>query len=168
MQTITNLAVLLPVLLLIIQSSIILLLAVVLLRKLKVLKVPYAGMEYSHVILAGSIIFGAFFISISDVANLFQAYKAYDNLGESVARNLFIKFGQFLLVILFFEILFSVIVFTVTKIALGMKSSIKEIEDGNLPLSILLSVIIVCFALVLSTASTELMDLITPRFLSIR
>jgi type III secretory pathway component EscS len=168
MQTLLSFSTLLPIAILLLQAFIILFLSIVILKKLRLLKTPYAGMEYSQVIVAAAIIFGAFYISLSDIPSLFQAYKTYANQQEHIFNNTFSKFSQFFLVVLLFEILFVLVVYAVTKIILGARYSLKEMEDGNLPVSILLAVIITAFALVLHYGCKELVDFITPKFISFR
>jgi uncharacterized membrane protein YjfL (UPF0719 family) len=64
--------------------------------------------------------------------------------------------------------MFALISFFISKILLGLKETAKEIEEGNIPASILLSVIILGFAIVLQVCAKEMIEYITPHYINIR
>jgi uncharacterized membrane protein len=87
MNSIFRLEILLPVLLLVLQAFILLFLCLFVLRRLKIVKTPYAGMDYSQVIIAAAFLFGVFFISTSDTGALFQAFKTFQNAASTIFWN---------------------------------------------------------------------------------
>jgi hypothetical protein len=168
MNTILRFEMLIPILLLVMQSFVLLFIGLFILRRLKLLKLPYAGMEYSQLIVTASILFGVFFISTADTGGLFQTFKTFQNANSKVFSNTFYKFSQFFLVVFFFEILFGLISFFIIKLLLGFKGTLKEIEEGNIPASVLMGVIIICFAIILQHSGREVIDYITPKYLNFK
>jgi hypothetical protein len=167
MNTLFRTDLLLPVALLLVQAVVLLFIFIWVLRKLKILRTPFAGMEYSQVMVAAAFLFGAFFIATADSSSLFQTFKTLQNAGQKTSSGL-TKFNQFFLVIVFFEALLTLISFFASKLLLGLKNTAKEIEEGNIPVSILLSVIIVGFAIILQVCAKEIIEYITPHYINIR
>jgi type III secretory pathway component EscS len=167
MNTLFRIDLLLPIALLFVQAAVLLFIFIWVLQKLKILRTPYAGMEYSQIIVAAAFLFGVFFIATADTSGLFQTFKTLQNAGQKTSGG-FTKFSQFFLVILFFEAMFAIISFFIINILLGLKETAKEIEEGNIPASILLSVIILGFAIVLQVCAKEMIEYITPHYINIR
>lgn len=157
----------LPIGLLLLQAFILLLISTSVLKKLKLLRTPYAGMEYSQIIVAATFLFGVFLISTADTSGLFQAFKTFQNAKQDLWSNTFMKFSQFFLVILFFQVIFVLASFLLCKLLLGYKNTFQEIDEGNVPASILTSVVLLCFSMVLQVAAKETIDYITPKYLNI-
>jgi hypothetical protein len=168
MQSILNFQLLIPISLLVLQTFILLFIEVAVLRRFKILKLPYAGMEYSNLIIVAILLFGVFFISTADIGALFQSFKTFQNARENIFSNTFYKFSQFFLVIFFFQILFALISFFIIRLLLGFKNSIKELEEGNIPGSILMAVIILSFAIIFQFCAKEVIEYITPQYLNFR
>lgn len=168
MSSIFRVEILLPISLLLMQAFTILLIFVAILKKINILKSPYAGMEYSQLVVASAFLFGIFFIATADTAATFQAFKAFQNAREKIFSNTFNKFSQFFLVIIFFEIIFSFICLLVAYLFLGLKNPKKEIAEGNIPACILLGFTIIGFAIVLQFSAKELIQYITPQYLNFR
>lgn len=168
MRTILRFDILLPIGLLLLQALLLLFICVVVLRRIKLLKSPYSGIEYSEATLASMFLFSVFFISTANIEGMFQAFKTFQNQGQNVFSNTFSKFSQFFLVILLFEILFGIVSVFVVKLVLGFKNSLKQIEEGNIPSAIITGVIAISFALVLQFAAKEVVGYITPQYLNFR
>jgi sterol desaturase/sphingolipid hydroxylase (fatty acid hydroxylase superfamily) len=168
MKSILNFDVLIPIGLEVIQALLLLFSCITLLRKFRLLKLPYAGMEYSEIAFACFLLFSVFFISTANIEGLFQAYKTFENQQEQVFSNTFYKFSQFFLVILLFEFLFVFIAFAVTKVLLGFKNTYKEIQEGNLPSAIIIGVIFLGFAIILQYSAKQIIEYITPQYLNFR
>src|ERR1700712_4758237 len=130
MNSILHFTVLLPIALLVLQAFVFLFICTTFLKRFKLIKVPYAGMEYSHLIVAAAFLFSVLFISTADIAGLFQAFKTFENANGSVLSNTFYKFSQFFLALLFFQILFGLVSAFIIKLLLGFKKPINEIEEG--------------------------------------
>src|SRR5215207_1859017 len=122
MNSIFSVENLLPALLLVIQAFMLFFICLFVLRKLKILTFPYAGLEYSQLILASAFLFGVFFISTADSGGLFQAFKTFQNMHSKLFSNITSKFGQFFLVIVFLEFLFGAFCFFIIKLLFGFKN----------------------------------------------
>ncbi|MEJ0105519.1 MAG: hypothetical protein WDO19_24455 [Bacteroidota bacterium] len=167
MNTIIQPQIIVPILLLLLQSIVLLFVSVTILRSLKILKVPYAGMEYSQIILASAFIFGILFISSAGVPALFQSFKIFQNRGTDVIANTFSKFSQFFLIIVFFEIIYSMIFLFLSAIFTGNKK-FKDVEEGNIPVSLLVSAITISFAILIKLIGAEIVEWFIPEYISIR
>lgn len=99
MKSILSVYDLLPALLLVLQTFIFLFSTIAVLRYLKILQLPYAGMEYSKLVKAAVILLSVMIISFSDIDGVVQAVKTFHNYDGGFYRNLFIKFSQFMLII---------------------------------------------------------------------
>jgi len=156
MNSILKFELLIPISLLVLQTMILIFLSFSVLKRLKILKVPFSGLEYSQVTVASAILLGILLISMADIAALFQSFKTYQNTKANIFSGTFLKFSQFFMLILFFEILFALLCAFVIKLVLGFKNSIKEIEEGNLPAAILMSVILICTSMILQLCAKDL------------
>jgi hypothetical protein len=168
MNSILRFETLLPVGLLVVQTFVLLFICIFVLRKLKILKTPYAGLEYSQLILASAFLFGVFFISTAGTGALFQVFKIFQNAGSKLFSNTVSKFGQFFLVILFFEFLFGLVSFFIIKLLFGFKNSLREIEEGNIPSAVLMAVITVSVAVVFQFSTKQIIDFIVPVYINFR
>ena len=74
MKSIFDPATLLPVLFMLILLLTVLLLTITILRRLQVVKLPLAGVEYSQAIFASSILFSVLFIATAEIAPVFQTF----------------------------------------------------------------------------------------------
>jgi hypothetical protein len=168
MKSILNPSLLLPIGLLLLQTIFFFFICVYVLRRARIIQFPLAGLEYSNVIVAGSVLFGVFYITTADIQGLFQAYKTYHNLGEGFGQNTFIKFGEYYMVLLFLEVLYAIIGFGIIKLLLGYKNSVQEIQNGNIPGSILMAVLLLSISLLLQRAGEEIVIYLTPQYITIR
>lgn len=168
MRSVLNFDILLPIGFLLLQAFLLLFMGMTVLRRFKILKTPYAGMEYSEVIIGAALLFCIFFISLANIEGLFQTFKTYQNQGNNVFSNTFSKFSQFFLVVLFFELLFAMTSFFVIKLLLGFKNTLKEIEEGNIPSAILIGVILIGFSVVFQISAKQVIEYITPQYLNFR
>jgi hypothetical protein len=168
MHSILNFDILLPIGLLLLQAFLLLFICIFVLRRIRLLKIPYGGMEYSEVIVAAMFLFSVFFISTANIEGLFQAFKTFQNQQENVFSNTFSKFSQFFLVILLFELLFGIVSFFIIRILLGFKSSFREIQEGSIPSAILTGVLLISFAVLLQFSAKEVIQYITPQYLNFR
>ena len=159
---------LLPILLLLVQAFILVYISMVVLKKLKVLKAPYGGMEYSQVILASSFIFSVMFISTASITGVFQSFKLFQNAGGSLVANIISKFSQFFLIIVFFELLFTLVFLLVSRFLIVGKKTYIEVEGGNVPVSILLAIVTLAFGIVLRYSAVEIIEYITPQYIYFR
>jgi hypothetical protein len=168
MKPLLNLEMLLPVGILLLQIIVILFVCLTILKKVKIIKSPLAGLEYSQAIFACCILFAVFIIDTASVSATFQSFKTYQNQQISILQPLFSKSGQYFLVVLFFEALLGVLIYLVSKILFGLGKGIKEIESGNIPFSLLISAIIIGFSIVLNVMAKEVIEYIVPHYLNFR
>lgn len=164
MKAILDVYNLLPVLLLILQTFIFLISSTAVLRYLKLLQLPYAGMSYSNLLVAVVILFSVMVISFADVEAVIQATKSFHNYGNGFSRNLFIKFSQFVLVIVLTWLLFALLSFMAIRLISGLRQS-SAIEE-NIPGAILQSSIILIIAILLYVCAKEIIEIITPKYIN--
>ncbi len=164
MHSILNMYNFLPLLLLVLQTFSFLMGTFVVLRYFKMLQVPYAGIEYRKVIVAAAILISVMAISLSDAEAILQSVKTFQNYGDGFYRNLFIKFSQFLLVIVLSLCLFGLLIFSSIKIIPGFKRSLAAEED--LPGAILQAIVILVFAAVLYICTKDVITSLTPKFIN--
>jgi hypothetical protein len=164
MKSILNLYDLLPVLLLVLQTLIFLLITIAFLRYLKILQLPYAGMEHSKVVIAAVILLSVMIISFSDVGGVVQAVKTFHNYGEGFYRNLFIKLSQFILIIVLTECLFGLLCFIAIRTLPGFRQS--SATEDDMPGAILQAVVILIIAILLYACAKEIIEPITPKYIN--
>lgn len=168
MKSVFTLQSLLPIGLLLLQTVFFFLVSIYLLYRFKIIKRPLAGLEYSNVIVASAILFGMFYTTTADIQGVLQAFKTYQNSGQPLPLATFTKFSQFFLVVLSLVILYGGLVFLVVRLLLGFKSSIQEIQDGNIPGSILMAVIIISLGILFQRVGEEMMTYLTPQYVNLR
>jgi hypothetical protein len=164
MKSILNVYDLLPVMLLVLQTLIFLLSTITVLRYLKILQLPYAGMEHSKVVTAAIILLSVMIISFSDIEGVVQAVKTFHNYGDGFYRNLFIKFGQFILIIVLAEFLFAILCFIAIRIIPGFRQSYATEDDVSG--AILQAVVIFIIAIFLYACAKEMIEIITPKYIN--
>ena len=165
MKIIFSLQTLLPIGLLVLQTYLFVFLTITILRRTKILKSPYAGMEYGEVVLAASLLFGVVFISTADGDSLFQAFKIYQNRGVSVWSDTFIKFSQFFLLILCVIVVFLVLVYLNMKLIRG-RNDIPDRGYLSLPVGLLMAAVVIAFSIVFRICANQLAQLVTPQYLN--
>lgn len=160
--------VLLPVVFLLLQSFLVLFICVTVLRRFKIIKLPFGGVEYSEAIFACSIVVAAFLVSTASVPALFQAFKVFQNQDAAIFPALSAKAGQFFLVVLFFELLLLLVSFLLSSVFSWMGSGTTEIAAGNIPVSLVTSAMVIGFAIVLKKMAAEMIEYIVPHYLNFR
>lgn len=168
MKAILNLEFLLPIGILLLQVFIILSICILILRKLKVLKQPLDGLEYSQAIFASITILSVLLVATASAPAMFQTFKAYQNLNENIWNLFVFKSGEFFLVILFFELLLGLAILLFTRTFFSMGNGFKEIGEGKIPSALITSCIVIGLAIVFRIMAAEAMDYITPQYLNFR
>jgi hypothetical protein len=132
-----------------------------LLRRMKLLKRPYSGMDYAESVRAAVIILGVLLMSSVDAPGIFQAAKSYgDSYGPS-GNLFFLFFVRSFLVILFFSLLFIIVNY------LNIRFLFRgEHSDASLAVSILFCAVAAGFAAVCWFTCKEVVDGITPRYIN--
>lgn len=164
MKPILTLYDLLPVLLLALQTVIFLLSVIAVLRYLKLLRLPYAGMSYPKLITASVILLSMMIISLCDVEGMFQSVKVFHNYGEGFYRNLFLKFSQFILVVVVTALLFAFLCFVVIKVIPGFQQSSGD--ENDIPGAILQGIVFLILAFLLYSCAKEMILQLTPKYIN--
>jgi hypothetical protein len=148
-------------LLLVVQTYLLIYVALLLLRRLKLLKRPYSGMDYSESLIAAILVLGVLTISSTDASEIFQATKSYGDSHARIAEPSLLAFARSFLVILFFSLLFIILNF------LNIRFLFKGyIQSPSLPVSMLLCAIAIGFDLVCWFTCKEIIDNMTPRLIN--
>jgi len=164
MKSILNIYDLLPIAILLLQTVIFLLSTIAVLRYLKILQLPYAGMEYSKLVIAAATLLSSMFISFSDIEGVMQTVKTFNNYGDGFYRNLFIKFSHFILIIVLAECLFGFLCFMWVRIIWGLRK--PSTEEDNMPKAILQGTIMLVTAILLYLCTRSIIETITPKYIN--
>jgi hypothetical protein len=164
MKSILTIYDLLPVLLLVLQTFLFLVSAITVLRYLKILQLPYAGMEYPKVVIAAVILLSVMIISLGDVEGIVQSVKTFYNYGDDFYRNLFIKFSQFMLIIVLTTGLFGLLCFIAIRIIPGFGQS--SATENDMPGAILQAAVTLIIAILLYACEKEIIGMITPKYIN--
>lgn len=164
MKSILNVYDLVPVLLLLLQALLFLSGTIATLRYLKILQLPYAGMQYSKVVTGAVLLLSVMIISFADVEGVVQSVRVFHNYGDDFYRNLFIKFSQYMLIIVLTEVLFGVLCFIVMRVIPGFRQS--YLAEDDMPGAILQAVVIFIIAILLYTCAKGVIETITPKYIN--
>jgi hypothetical protein len=164
MKSILNSYDLLPVLILVLQTLIFVLATMVVLRYLKILQLPYAGMQYSKVVTAAVVLFSVIIISFSDIEGVVQSVKTFHNYGDDFYRNLFVKVSQFILIIVLQIFLFGLLCFIAIKIIPGFRQTTANEDD--IPGAIFKALVMLTFGILLYACAKEIIVTITPKYVN--
>ncbi|WP_144888706.1 hypothetical protein [Lacibacter cauensis] len=146
------------------QTFILLLSIVSVLRKIKLLQLPFAGIAYPKLLITAAILLSTMMISFADIDGLMQSVRVFHNYGDGFYRNLFFKFSQFILLIMLSEFLFALLFFVSIRIIPGFRQSFADQDD--LPGAILLSIVMLLLAFLLYCCTTEVMEKLTPKYIN--
>src|SRR5688500_17499434 len=106
MKTLFPSSFVLAFILLVIQTYLLVYVTLLLLRRLKLLKKPYGGMDYAESLPAAVILFGVLIITSGDVAAIFQMAKTYVYGNSSAGEAFYLFFVRSFTIILIFCVLF--------------------------------------------------------------
>ncbi len=151
-----------PVGLLIVQTYILLFGTLYLMKKMSVINTAVVDMDISHAVVASAFLFSVFFISTADYSPLMQTFKFLNN-NEALYSATFYRFGQYFIDVLGGVIIFVLLVWVNIKIFLGGKGTYDEIKNGNVPLSLLIAVVTISFAVLTRYIVAEVIDYRTPK-----
>lgn len=164
MKSILNIYDLLPLFLLILQTFTFLIVTFVILRNLKILQVPYAGMQYSKVMIAAVVLFSVMMISFADVEGVVQSVKTFHSYGDGFYKNVFMKFSQFILIIVLTISLFGLLSFISLKMIPGLKQA--SVTEDNIPVAVLKSLVILMMGILLYAYANGIIEAITPKYIN--
>lgn len=164
MKSILSLYNLLPMLLLVVQTLIFLVSTVAVLRYIKVLRLPYAGMEHSKLLIGATILLSLIIISFSDVGGVIQTVKTFQNYETGFYRNVFVKFSQFILLTVLTQCLFGLLCYVCIKIIPGLRQS--SVNEDDMPGAVLQAIVIFLLALLLYACAKEIIETVTPKYIN--
>lgn len=157
-----------PSALLLLQSFLILFISVTIARRMGILRVPYNGMEYGHAIMSAAFLFGCLFISAANAGSLFQSFKVYQSLRESIYLNTFYKYAQYFATVIFFLFLYVIICWLITKLLFGFRKTREEVEAGSITTAVLWAVLVFVFSIIIQLVAREWMEYQVPQFINFR
>ena len=149
--------------LLVLQTYLLIYITLLLLRKLKLLKRPYGGMDYAESLPAAVILLGVLLISSGDVSGIFQAAKSYGDVNTTIGEPFFLFFTRSFMIILIFSVLFVVLNFL--NIRFLFRGHFKE---PSLSVSLILCAIILGLTVICWLSCTEVIDNMTPKIINFR
>lgn len=164
MKSILSIYDLMPAIMLLLQTFIFLFSAITLLKYYKLLHLPYAGMAYPKLVMAATLLLSVMIISFSDVDGMVQSIKTFHSYGDSFYRNLFIKFSQFILIIVLTECLFALLCVITLRIIPGFRQSFADEDD--MPGAILQAIVIIIISILLYSCAKEMIAQITPKYIN--
>src|ERR1700754_1272433 len=149
--------------LLIVQTYLLVYIALSLLRRIKLLKLPYSGMEYSESLRAAIIILGVLLMSSVNAPGIFQAAKSYGDSYASAGAPFLLFFVRSFLIILSFSLVFIFLNF------LNIRFLFQEdYRETSLSVSILFCAIAIGFAVACWFTCKEVVDNMTPRYITLQ
>lgn len=164
MKSILNIYDFLPIALLVLQTFVFLLTTVWVLRYLKILQLPYAGMLYSKVMIAAVILFAVMLISFADIEGVVQSVKTFHNYGDGFYRNVFTRLSQFIFIIVLTVCLFGLLCFIAIKMITGFKQTAANEDD--IPGAILRALIILIIGILLYACAKTIIETMTPKYIN--
>lgn len=130
-------------------------------RRIKLLKRPYSGMDYAESVHAAGIILGAVIISSASVPSLFQAVQYFAN-GTPFKTDMFLYFfARSFMAILFFSLLLTALSFLHNRFLFH-----DNYLNPSLPVAMILTSISLALAVVCWFACHEIIDSFTPKSIS--
>jgi hypothetical protein len=161
MKTLFPSSFMLAFILLIIQTYLLVYLTLLLLRRLKLLKKPYGGMDYAESLPAAVILLGVLIISSGDVYAIFQTAKIYIYGNGSAGEAFYLFFVRSFTIILIFCVLFIAMNF------LNIRYLFRgHFQAPALPVSIIICSITIGLAAVFWLSSREVIDNMTPKIIN--
>jgi hypothetical protein len=159
--------VLIPIIFLLLQLILFISGAIMILRKLKLLIYPISGVEYSQGIFSSSILFAVLLVGSSSIDGTLQAYRTYLAEGVPVFSPLMNKCAQFFLILIFFELLLGALVTITARLFQSFGKGITEIREGNIPMALLVSVMVLGFGFSLRVIAIGIVQWSVPTYINI-
>ncbi|RFM26562.1 hypothetical protein [Deminuibacter soli] len=149
--------------LLIVQSYLVIYVSLLLLRRMKLLKRPYSGMNDAETLPAAFILLGVLIISSANAPALFQAVKSFGETYTSITEPFLLFYARSFLVTLFTSLLFIALNFVNLRFLFR-----ADYPVPNLPVNLLICAIGVGFAIICWYTCREVLDNMTPQYINFR
>ena len=163
MESFINAQLFFPVVLLIIQTYILLFGTLYLMKRMTVISTEIIDMEIGQTVVAGSFLFGIFFISTANYAPLLQSFRLLASSRDGLFSVTFYRFGQYFLNVFAAEIVFILLSWLNIRLFLGGKKAYGELKEGHIALSLLAAVVILSFSILTKHLLGEVIDYLTPK-----
>ncbi|WP_300603878.1 hypothetical protein [Niabella sp.] len=150
-------------LLMLFQTYLLFYVTLFLLRRLKLLKRPYNGMDDAELVMAATILLGVMFLSGANTPGLIQAARSYSDIYPSIGRPLLLYFARFFIIVLFFSGLYITLCFVNLRILFR-----RHYPDPGMAVSILVAAVTIGMALICWFTSRAIIDQMTPQFINFR
>lgn len=147
------------------QNILIVYTVVFMLRRRDLIKVPVAGMEYSQACFSGVILLATLCITNSSIQAVYDTSLSYSSQPGSWIGVTLLKYAQYFLVVLLFNFILMGMAWLLEKIFFRTTSSADDsIQNGNLPLALILSGIVFGMGLGLARVTSLILEGMTPHF----
>ena len=135
-----------PIILVLLAVVIVVNLNLFILKKIGFLNYPYSGLEWSQVIWSGAYLFGQMIINLSLVYPTVQTFRYFNSNKLNffdLIKSILPHFSTFIATTFVISILFFFTSQLILILIPGERKSAEEIKNGNLPISILTSFIMI-------------------------
>ena len=164
MNFIINGNLILPILWILIQNLLFIFMGIWVLRWWKLLKEPLSGLECSQALYGACLLFGVVIIANSSITAIYDTHLNYYQKGGEWVRWSLLSYSQYFLISLFAVSLLLCLSYLVLKIFFGFRKEGETIAGGNLPLSILMSGVVLGVTFGLSKLLEQVLQRLTPHF----
>lgn len=165
METVFEIRLLVPVLWMLLQNILFIYVTIWILRRQGVLTTPIAGMEYSQAALAAVLLLGTLVIANASIQACYDTALTYSSQPGSWLGRTLMTYAQYFLIILLFQFLLAGCTWLILKLFFRPANKDEDsVQNGNLPLSIMLCGIVSSLALGLAKLVTIILESITPHF----
>ncbi len=154
-----------PFLWILLQNLLIIYTALRVLRLMGLLKRPVAGLEYSQAVMACILLLTMTGVGNVSVQACYDTYLNYSNQPGLWISKIMLQYSRYFLVVILFELLLVGLYWFVVKFFFGFRVSIGDtIAGGNLPLSFLMSGIVLGMGIGLGKLLYIVLAQMTPHF----
>ncbi|MCF3110254.1 hypothetical protein LL912_15830 [Niabella sp. CC-SYL272] len=150
-------------LVLLFQTYILFYITLFLMRRLKMLKLPYNGMDHAELLIAVTVILGVMFLSVANAPGLFQAAGSFSDRYPSIGKPLLLYVLRFFIVILLFSSLYIVLSFVNLRVLFR-----RYYPEPGMTVSLLIATVTIGIALVCWFTCGAIIDQMTPQFINFR
>lgn len=165
MEVFLKSSLILPTAWLLLQSLLLMYACIFILRRWGLIRMPVAGMEYSQALLAAVLLTCLLALSACTVSVCYDTAQAYSGQPGSFISRCVLRYSLYLLVVLAGCFLLLGLTWLVLRIVLGRGLPADEtVAEGNLPMAILVSGIVLGLALAIGRLMTVVLEDMAPHF----
>ncbi len=154
-----------PVLWILLQNLLIIYISLWLLRMMRLLSNPIAGLEYSQIVIGGTLLLTMVGLGNVSVQACYDTYLSFSSQPGPWIGKIILQYSRYFLVILIFEFLLVGLYWLTLKLFFGFRLvADQKIQEGNLPMAILMGGIVAGLGLGLTKLAGIIMGQMTPHF----